>query len=128
MDSKASKLAMTPLRAKSSYERFLISEGVPMVGGFGVNAVRDLPMAPWRRLGCDGAYFQLSRLGWIHRHLRRQDRAPADATRRNAICTKKSFISFKAKALRNFSNAVACRSRLSGGPESVFSAFEQRIA
>ena len=57
MDSKASNLAMTPLRAKSSYERFLISEGVPVVGGFGVNAVRDMPMAPWRRLGCDGAYF-----------------------------------------------------------------------
>ena len=55
MDSKASKLAMTPLRAKSSYERFLISEGVPIVGGFGVTAVRDMPMAPGRRLGCDGA-------------------------------------------------------------------------
>ena len=57
MDSKTSNLAMTQLRAKSSYERFLLSEGVPVVGGFGVSAVRDMPMAPWRRLGCDGAYF-----------------------------------------------------------------------
>jgi oxalate decarboxylase/phosphoglucose isomerase-like protein (cupin superfamily) len=57
MDSKAIKIGKTQLRAKSAYERFMIGEGVPVIGGFGVNAVRDIPTAPWRRLGCDGAYF-----------------------------------------------------------------------
>lgn len=36
----------------------MIGEGVPVVGGFGVNAVGDTPMAPWRRLGCAGVYFK----------------------------------------------------------------------
>jgi len=58
MDSKVIKVARTPRRAKSSYERFMIREGVPVIGGFGVNSVRDIPMAPWRRLGCDGVYFK----------------------------------------------------------------------
>ena len=58
MDYKVIKIGKAQLRAKSSYERFMISEGVPVIGGFGVNSVRDIPMTPWRRLGCDGAYFK----------------------------------------------------------------------
>jgi len=58
MDYKVIKIGKAQLRVKSSYERFMISEGVPVIGGFGVNSVRDIPMTPWRRLGCDGAYFK----------------------------------------------------------------------
>ena len=58
MDFKVIKIGKTQLRAKSAYERFMFSEGVPVVGGFGVNSVQEIPMAPWRRLGCDGAYFK----------------------------------------------------------------------
>ena len=57
MDSKLTSIQPS-LRAKSSYERFVSAEGVPVIGGFGVHAVESVPMAPWRRVGCDGAYFQ----------------------------------------------------------------------
>ena len=58
MDSNEIGMGKKSLRGKSYYERFMISEGVPVVGGFGVSAVSDTSMAPWRRLGCDGAYFK----------------------------------------------------------------------
>jgi len=45
-------------RAKSAYDRFIGSEGVPVIGGFGISSCRDVPVAPWPRLGCDGAYFR----------------------------------------------------------------------
>jgi oxalate decarboxylase/phosphoglucose isomerase-like protein (cupin superfamily) len=45
-------------RAKSAYERFINEEGVPVLGGFGVRSLGEVQMAPWERLGCDGAYFQ----------------------------------------------------------------------
>lgn len=57
-DFKVIKIGKTQLRAKSAYERFMSNEGVPVIGGFGVNSVLEIPMAPWRRLGCDGAYFK----------------------------------------------------------------------
>lgn len=57
MDSKLAPLNPS-LRARSGYERFVSAEGVPVIGGFGVRAIDSVPMAPWRRLGCDGAYFQ----------------------------------------------------------------------
>lgn len=57
MDSKQTSIHPS-LRAKSAYERFVGAEGVPVVGGFGVRSLDSVPMAPWRRLGCDGAYFQ----------------------------------------------------------------------
>lgn len=57
MDSKSTPIQPS-LRARSAYERFVSSEGVPVIGGFGVRAIENVPMAPWRRLGCDGAYFQ----------------------------------------------------------------------
>ncbi|MGH7888692.1 MAG: hypothetical protein ACREPG_12555, partial [Candidatus Binatia bacterium] len=58
MDSKVIKIAKPRLRGKSSYERFMFGEGVPVVGGLGVMNLQEVPMAPWRRLGCDGAYFK----------------------------------------------------------------------
>lgn len=58
MDSNPIGTGHAPRRAMSSYDRFMINEGVPVVGGFGVGAVGDTPMAPWHRLGCAGAYFK----------------------------------------------------------------------
>ena len=57
MDSNLTSIHPS-LRAKSAYERFVSTEGVPVIGGFGVASIDSVPMAPWRRLGCDGAYFQ----------------------------------------------------------------------
>lgn len=57
MDSKLTRIQPS-LRARSAYERFVSAEGVPVIGGFGVRAIDSVPMAHWRRLGCDGAYFQ----------------------------------------------------------------------
>jgi len=57
MDSKMAPLNPSN-RAKSAYERFVSAEGVPVIGGFGVPAIDSVPMAAWRRLGCDGAYLQ----------------------------------------------------------------------
>jgi len=57
MDSKLTPIQPS-LRARSAYERFVSSEGVPVIGGFGVRAIDSVPMAPSRRLGCEGAYFQ----------------------------------------------------------------------
>jgi oxalate decarboxylase/phosphoglucose isomerase-like protein (cupin superfamily) len=45
-------------RAKSAYERFISSEAVPVIGGFGIDSLYEIPMAPWARQGCDGAYLQ----------------------------------------------------------------------
>jgi oxalate decarboxylase/phosphoglucose isomerase-like protein (cupin superfamily) len=56
MDSNAVTLSGTRRRARSSYERFTSSEGVPIISGFDVNQISAIPLAPWRRLGCDGAY------------------------------------------------------------------------
>ena len=57
MDSNLINMRKPP-RAKSAYERFIGGEGVPVLGGLGVHAVGAAPMAPWERLGCDGAYFK----------------------------------------------------------------------
>jgi len=57
-----------PNRTKSGYERFISAEGVPVIGGFGVASIDTVPMAPWRRVGCEGAYLQFigsdGVLGW----------------------------------------------------------------
>jgi oxalate decarboxylase/phosphoglucose isomerase-like protein (cupin superfamily) len=58
MDFEAGEVANSQWWAKSAYERFMIKEGLPVLGGFGVSSVRDIPMAPWRRLGCEGAYLR----------------------------------------------------------------------
>jgi oxalate decarboxylase/phosphoglucose isomerase-like protein (cupin superfamily) len=62
--SKDGFLLLRP-RAKTYYERWMESEGVPIVEGFGVGDVRRIALKPWRRLGCDGAYLQLRGLEGI---------------------------------------------------------------
>jgi len=46
-------------RAKTPYDRFMESEGVPIYRAIGVRRVQDLPMTAWPRLGGRGTYIQL---------------------------------------------------------------------
>jgi uncharacterized RmlC-like cupin family protein len=65
MVSNLSKLAMVKSRAKTTYERWMEREGVPIVDGFGVSDIHRLSLRPWSRLGCDGAYLQLRGLAGL---------------------------------------------------------------
>jgi oxalate decarboxylase/phosphoglucose isomerase-like protein (cupin superfamily) len=60
-----SKLAVARARAKTYYERWMDKEGVPVLRGFGVADIRGIPLRPWKRLGCDGAYLELRGLEGI---------------------------------------------------------------
>lgn len=44
---------------KTPYFKWMRSEGLPVVGGHGVEDVRELPLAPWPRLGARGCFVQL---------------------------------------------------------------------
>jgi mannose-6-phosphate isomerase-like protein (cupin superfamily) len=46
-------------RPASPYDKFMESEGLPIVRDIGVSKVQNLPLAPWRRLGGRGTYIQL---------------------------------------------------------------------
>jgi mannose-6-phosphate isomerase-like protein (cupin superfamily) len=50
-------------RPHTPYEEFIEQEGVPIVRGLGVYDVRKLDLTPWRRMGGNGAYLELSGLG-----------------------------------------------------------------
>lgn len=65
MASRIRNIGLARPRAKTYYERWMEKEGVPIVEGYGVADVRNLPLAKWRRLGCDGAYLQLRGLEGI---------------------------------------------------------------
>jgi len=65
MDSKVVKIGAARPRSKTFYERFMEKEGVPVVDGFGVTDVCNLPLKEWKRLGCEGAYLQLRGLEGI---------------------------------------------------------------
>lgn len=59
------RLVMVRPQAKSFYERWIASEGVPVLDGIVVPDVCRIPLRYWRRLGCDGAYLQLKGLQGI---------------------------------------------------------------
>ena len=65
MDSNVRNIQSARARQRTYYERFMEKEGVPVVEGFGVTDVRNLPLKTWKRLGCDGAYLQLRGLEGI---------------------------------------------------------------
>jgi uncharacterized RmlC-like cupin family protein len=46
-------------RRPTAYETWLEREGVPLVGGYGVEDLRALPLGWWERLGCPAAYVHL---------------------------------------------------------------------
>lgn len=45
-------------QSKTSYERWIVAERVPVVEGYGVD-VREIPLGPWPRRGGRGAFVQL---------------------------------------------------------------------
>lgn len=44
---------------KSSYDRFMEEEGLPVVEGWSIYDVRNIERRPWKRLGGSGAFIQL---------------------------------------------------------------------
>jgi hypothetical protein len=44
---------------KTAYDRFMESEGIPIVEGWYVADVRETERRPWKRLGGKGAFIQL---------------------------------------------------------------------
>lgn len=44
---------------KSAYYRWMQAEGLPIVEGHGIEDVRDLKLAPWKRTGGTGSFIQL---------------------------------------------------------------------
>ena len=46
-------------RPKTPYDSFMESEGIPIFRDIGIRTVRDLPLAPWTRMGGRGSYIQL---------------------------------------------------------------------
>ena len=47
-------------RLKTPYDLFMEREGIPIVRGIGVPKVQNLPRKPWKRLGGDAAFIQLT--------------------------------------------------------------------
>jgi quercetin dioxygenase-like cupin family protein len=50
---------------KTAYERWIEQEGIPVIEGYGVRDIRELPLGSWKRLGCKGAYIQMKGLEGI---------------------------------------------------------------
>ncbi len=65
MASNSRKLAIARVREKTYYERWMDQEGVPVLRGFGIANIREIPWWPWKRLGCEGAYLELRGLEGI---------------------------------------------------------------
>ena len=59
------RLVMVRPQAKTFYERWIATEGVPILDGIVVPDARRIPLRCWKRLGCDGAYLQLKGLQGI---------------------------------------------------------------
>lgn len=52
-------------RDATPYETYMAEQALPIHRGFGFGDVRELTMAPWRRLGCDGAFIELEGVGGL---------------------------------------------------------------
>ena len=46
-------------RPKTPYDLFMETEGIPIYRDIGLKTVKNLPLAPWKRLGGRGSYIQL---------------------------------------------------------------------
>src|SRR5947209_20231985 len=46
-------------RPKTPYDLFMEAEGIPIYRDIGLKSVKNLPMAPWKRMGGRGSYIQL---------------------------------------------------------------------
>jgi oxalate decarboxylase/phosphoglucose isomerase-like protein (cupin superfamily) len=64
-DANVRKFGIAKAREKTFYERWMEKEGVPIVEGYGVTDVMQIPLKGWKRLGCEGAYLQFRGLEGI---------------------------------------------------------------
>ncbi len=83
-------MSRTKSPLKTAYDRFMESEGIPVVEGWYVADVRETERSPWKRLGGKGAFIQLyglevSRLCTWWRFPR------ATPLRPSVTCTRKSI-------------------------------------
>ena len=46
-------------RPRTSYDRFMEGEGIPVYRGIGVHRVQDMELQPWKRMGGRGTFIQL---------------------------------------------------------------------
>jgi mannose-6-phosphate isomerase-like protein (cupin superfamily) len=53
------EMSRTKSPLKTAYDRFMESEGIPIVEGWYVADVRETERRPWKRLGGKGAFIQL---------------------------------------------------------------------
>jgi quercetin dioxygenase-like cupin family protein len=49
----------TPDWSRTTYERWMESQGVPVVRGLAVADLRRVPVAPWERMGVPGTFVKL---------------------------------------------------------------------
>jgi quercetin dioxygenase-like cupin family protein len=47
-------------RLKTPYDLYMESEGIPIFRGIGVKRIHDLPRKPWKRMGGEASFIQLS--------------------------------------------------------------------
>ncbi|HEX9444984.1 MAG TPA: ethanolamine ammonia lyase-activating protein, partial [Candidatus Binatia bacterium] len=52
--------------AKTSYERWAESEGIPFIRTFFVEDIRTVALAPWERKGGKGAFLQMAGAGQVN--------------------------------------------------------------
>ena len=46
----------------TTYERWIAGEGIPIAGGYGVEDLEEVELAPWKRTGGKAAFIQLAGL------------------------------------------------------------------
>jgi hypothetical protein len=47
-------------RVKTPYDLFMENEGVPIFRDIGIGNVRNLPLQPWKRMGGNASFIQLT--------------------------------------------------------------------
>ena len=85
-------MSRTKSPLKTAYDRFMESEGIPVVEGWYVADVRETERSPWKRLG--GRALSFSSMGWRISRLCTWWRFPrATPLRPSVTCTRK-YITF----------------------------------
>jgi hypothetical protein len=54
---------VSAMETVTPWEKYLLSEGVPVHRGFAVQDLMKSKLGPWKRYGCDGAYVYLDGAG-----------------------------------------------------------------
>src|ERR1051326_1815211 len=59
----AAEKTISAMETVTPWEKYLASEGVPVLRGFAVQDLMKSKLGPWKRYGCDGAYVCLDGAG-----------------------------------------------------------------